>query len=316
MNSTTETENSKRDSAPKFKILLIEDNPGDARLIKETLEEAIPAQFEITNVQRLAGALKRLKVEKFDVILLDLMLPDGTGLDTFIMAYAQSPEVPIIVLTGLDSEELAAQAMRRGAQDYLVKGQIDGNLLARSIRYAVERHQLQLEIRSLSLVDDLTGLYNRRGFLTLAEQHLKLAHRMNKEFLLAFADLDGLKEINDTFGHHEGDSALKKTAEILKETFRSSDIIARIGGDEFAIVLTESRKESAEIIAVRLQTNIEACNMKEGLKYKISVSIGVVCYDCQSPCSIDELLGKADKLMYTHKQSKKNSLKNSRESEE
>jgi diguanylate cyclase (GGDEF) domain len=300
MNPKPETRN------PKLNILLIEDNPGDARLIKEVIEEADAAQFELMHVERLSEAIKSLKEDSFDAILLDLLLPDGTGFDAFAKAYTQAPQIPIIVLTGLDSEVLAMRTVRGGAQDYLVKGRIDSSSLVRSIRYAIQRHQLQSELRNLSLVDELTGLYNRRGFLTLAEQQLRLASRAEKGFLLAFADLDDLKQINDTFGHHEGDMALINTAAILKETFRNSDIIARIGGDEFVIVLIEAHNDDAEIIVRRLHANVESHNAKENRPYKLSISIGTAYYDPESPSfSIHEMLSRADTLMYAQKLNKK-----------
>jgi signal transduction histidine kinase len=131
-------------------ILLVEDNPGDARLLRETLVDARLAQFELTHVDRLAAGLERLAGGGIDVVLLDLSLPDSQGLDTFAQAYAHAPDVPIVVLTGLNDAELAATAVRKGAQDYLVKGQLDGNLLARSLRYAIERKQAEDEIRKLN----------------------------------------------------------------------------------------------------------------------------------------------------------------------
>ncbi len=161
--------------------------------------------------------------------------------------------------------------------------------------------------RNLSLRDELTGLYNRRGFFTLAQQQMKLAKRKKKGLLLVVADLDGLKQINDTFGHKEGDMALIETANILKETFRESDVIGRTGGDEFAVIVIEDSKDSADILAARLQENLKACNRKENRRYSLSISIGIVRCNPGYPCSIDELLAQADKLMYKQKRGKQNS---------
>lgn len=241
-----------------------------------------------------------------DVILLDLSLPDSQGLDTFIRMHTKAPEVPIVVLTGLDDETISVQAMQAGAQDYLIKGQVDSNLLVRSIRYSIERQQLLAELQAMSLFDGLTGLYNQRGFLNLAEQHLKLAQRTNKGFLIAFLDLDGLKQINDKFGHQEGNQALVETANILKETFRHSDIIARIAGDEFVVLAIDVSDDSAEIITDRLLKKLNAHNAKNDL-YGLSISLGIACYDPKNPCSIDEMLSQADALMYEQK--RKNELR-------
>ncbi|MBN1813035.1 MAG: PAS domain S-box protein [Anaerolineae bacterium] len=145
-------------SVTPFKILLIEDNPGDARLLRETLVEIKDASFELEWVDRLSTGLERLADGGIDAILLDLSLPDSQGLATFTQVYAQSPYVPITVLSGLDDAELAIQAVREGAQDYLVKGKIDGNLLARAIRYAIERKRTEGALReSLQFSSSLLG---------------------------------------------------------------------------------------------------------------------------------------------------------------
>lgn len=128
------------------RILLVEDNRGDARLLREALGDARNAQFELVHVERLSEALKRLGEERFDVVLLDLSLPDGQGLDTVVRAHRQAKAVPVVVLTGLDDEAMAINALREGAEDYLVKGQIDSHLLVRALRYAVERNSAREEI--------------------------------------------------------------------------------------------------------------------------------------------------------------------------
>ena len=129
----------------KPRVLLIEDNPGDARLIWEMLAEVKGSPVDLKYADRLSSGLERLAEGGIDVILLDLSLPDSEGLDTFAQVHARAPQVPIIVLTGLDDESLAVKAVREGAQDYLVKGQVDGRLLVRAIRYAIERHRAHAE---------------------------------------------------------------------------------------------------------------------------------------------------------------------------
>jgi diguanylate cyclase (GGDEF)-like protein len=161
------------------------------------------------------------------------------------------------------------------------------------------------EIRSISVTDQLTGLYNRRGFLTLAEQQLKFSDRNQSDMLLFFADLDGMKWINDTLGHKEGDRALIDVAGILKETFRSSDIIARMGGDEFAILAIDTTGIYPEVMMTRLQNQIDTHNNEGTRHYKISISMGTAYYDPENPCSFDELMSRADQLMYEQKKNKK-----------
>ncbi len=289
-----------------IRVLLIEDSPGYARLIQETLKDAENVNFDLVHVGSLSDGLSHLNNKSTDVVLLDLNLPDSSWPGTLLDVLAKAPDVPVVVLTGFDNAEMAVKAVQSGAQDYLVKGQIDMNLLIRSIRYSIERQRMKMELRAMSLTDDLTGIYNRRGFMTLAQQQLKMANRMRVGLLLLFADLDGMKSINDTFGHLEGDRVLVDTAEVLKETFRESDVIARMGGDEFAVIALEESEFSDEVIISRLQKNLAARNAGKNRPYALSLSIGITHYRPEDPCNIDELLEKADKLMYEQKRMKKN----------
>lgn len=161
------------------------------------------------------------------------------------------------------------------------------------------------ELKALTLTDDCTDAYNTRGFLTLGSQLFKMANRLKKGILLLFVDLDDLKRINDNFGHKEGGMALVYTANILKKTFRESDIIARVGGDEFAIIAMEESGIDAEVVINRLLENIDSHNAEADRLYKLSLSFGIVRNDPEKLLSIDELMAQADKLMYEHKRSKK-----------
>jgi diguanylate cyclase (GGDEF)-like protein len=171
-----------------------------------------------------------------------------------------------------------------------------------------DRKRMEEEIQTLSITDQLTGLHNRRGFLSLAGQQLKLADRNKSGILLLFADLDGLKWINDTLGHEEGDKSLIEAASAFRETFRVSDIIARMGGDEFAILAMDPEGSNPEILTRRLLSQIDRHNNQENRKYRLSISIGYALYDPASPCSLDELMARADTLMYEQKQKKKGVL--------
>ncbi len=164
--------------------------------------------------------------------------------------------------------------------------------------------RMAAEILSLSFTDHLTGIYNRRGFMTLAEQQLKIEKRMNESLLLLFADIDNLKWVNDNLGHAKGDEAIVLVASILKEIFRESDIIARIGGDEFMVLALRVGAEDSDIVEKQLQERVDACNAKEGQDYRISVSFGIVCMDADQCGSIDELMSEADALMYDQKKLK------------
>jgi diguanylate cyclase (GGDEF)-like protein/PAS domain S-box-containing protein len=163
-------------------------------------------------------------------------------------------------------------------------------------------------LQSLAITDDLTGIYNRRGFFTLINQQMKMALRRKKGLFIVYADVDNLKGINDSFGHYDGDRALVDAANVLKETYRDSDVIARIGGDEFVVVPMETTEDKFEHITARLQENVAQFNSSGQRRYKLSMSIGVAYFDPESPASIDELLHEADKLMYTCKRKKRKAV--------
>lgn len=167
-----------------------------------------------------------------------------------------------------------------------------------------ERKEAEKRLLALSVRDELTGLYNRRGFFALAEQQLKLSQRSRNSIYIFYADLDNLKTINDDFGHQEGDSALVEIARILEDTFRESDIIARIGGDEFVAIPVGTTGETLEIISSRFARNIELHNAERQRGYAISASVGIACYNPGSPYTIDELLAEGDRLMYEDKRKK------------
>ncbi len=163
---------------------------------------------------------------------------------------------------------------------------------------------MEAELRALSLTDELTGLYNRRGFFTLAEQELKMANRLRHGIYMLYADMDNLKAINDTHGHKEGDRALREAARILKETYRSSDIVARIGGDEFVVIPIGIGGDNTDAVTRRLQKNLDAHNAKTDRDYRLSLSVGLAFYDPRHPCSLVELLKKGDEAMYAQKRTR------------
>ena len=172
------------------------------------------------------------------------------------------------------------------------------------IQDMTERKRAEAALHSLSLVDELTGLYNRRGFLAVTDAHLSSIRRNHKLPVILYADLDGLKEINDSLGHHEGDRALKKTAEVLKETFRSSDILARLGGDEFVVLAAIGGDESAESLTQRLQDQLNEFNAHGNRPYDLSLSVGIAHFSDEDSHSIEELMAQADRAMYEQKRTR------------
>lgn len=189
-----------------------------------------------------------------------------------------------------------------GVNEVWVNGQ---RLFIGILRDITERKKDEETIRALSLIDELTGLRNRRGFMTLADAELLLARRMKRGLALFYADLDGMKTINDVYGHMEGDNALRDIADILRATFRDSDIVARLGGDEFAILALETTQHKPELIVQRLEAKIAEHNQNAGRRYSLSLSIGAVHIDAASSGSMEILMARADAEMYRIKQTRR-----------
>lgn len=168
-----------------------------------------------------------------------------------------------------------------------------------------ERKQLEEALRSLSLTDDLTGLYNRRGFMTLAERHLNLARRKKRDLLLILADIDGLKYVNDTFGHTAGDQVVMDAAAVLKGTYRAVDIVARLGGDEFTAFPIEAGSDSAEILMNRLQENVGKHNDRYKRPFQLAMSVGIGRISTANCPNVQHLIAEADRALYQHKRGRK-----------
>ncbi|MGC1454249.1 MAG: diguanylate cyclase [Nitrospirota bacterium] len=408
-----------------LRVLAIEDSTDDADLVRIMLNRVQDSVFTVVNAQRLAEGLQCLREQAFDVVLLDLGLPDSEGMSAVREVRKVCPEVPLIVLSGLDDEEFALKTLQMDVQDYLIKGQIDGNLLVRSIRYARERKRvvmelqasesrfrslsessiigiayfdvngritdandtflsmigysrdeleknlvrwdrllppkwlpymrkvaqeftttgriapyeteylgkdgskfwglfgaarmegkadgiafvvditgrkkLEEEIRHMANHDFLTGLPNRRLFRELLRYGLEEAYRNRKKMALLFLDLDRFKGVNDTLGHEAGDELLKAVAERLKSTLRKADAVARIGGDEFSILLAgiESQEDIAEIVRKILVSLRDTCVIA-GREFHITTSIGISIYPDDSD-DINTLFRYADIALYRAK---------------
>ena len=282
----------------QIRTLLVEDNPGDARLVREMLAEEHTDEFALTTVGTARDAVQHLSSGgNTDAVLLDLSLPDEHGLSTVRRIMTVATRAVVVVMTGAGDEELGRQAMQAGAQDYLVKGQVDGRMLRRSLRFAMERQNV---LQNQSLHDDLTGLHNRRGFLLLAEQQLKMNRRNQTPFLLLFLDLDGLKAVNDTFGHAEGNRALAEAASVLKNCFRQSDILARLGGDEFAALAIDAHQADEFTVRARLEQALDDVNSGTDRLYPLGFSIGIASSTSEA-ATVESLLERADALMYEEK---------------
>lgn len=296
-----------------IKILLVEDDLFYEDYLSEIFAEETEISYELNHVVRIKDCVEHLEQDNFDVILIDLNLPDCTGLDTIYEVESQASNTPIIVLTEQDDNELAAQALQSGAQDYLVKGQIDRSTLERSIRYAIERNRLleQLEEskrlqRHLAYHDALTILPNRHLLHDRLQQALAQSKRSGKLAALLFLDLDGFKRINDTLGHGIGDLLLKSVAKRLKTTVRQVDTVARLGGDEFTIVLLEiNHAQDAKDVAQKILKVISQPYKIEEHELFVTASVGISIYP-DDGSDIESLIRKADIAMYRAKGQGKN----------
>ncbi|MFL5582375.1 MAG: GGDEF domain-containing protein [Gemmatimonadaceae bacterium] len=265
--------------------------------------DATGRRMDVALAPALDAALEQLDGGRFDAIVLRERL-DAVGMGVLAAAAERAPSAAIIMVVPPEFVGRAADAVRDGAQDVLVDGRFDGAELGRALAVAVERQRLHNELRGLTLVDELTSLYNRRGFMALALAELRLANRMRHAVAQLFIDLDGLKDINDTLGHVEGDRALVETAELLRSTFRDSDVIARLSGDEFAVLVVDAREPAPEVMVRRLREQLAERNLRPGRRWTLSLSVGMATYDPSAPCTVEELMARADAWMYAQKREK------------
>jgi diguanylate cyclase (GGDEF)-like protein len=282
-------------------LLIVDDNPSDVELVLATLGTDFGS--DIINVSRLSDALELLHERQFDVIITDLTLPDARGLDAVIRLQASSPGSALIVCSGISDNALALQAVQLGAQEFLIKSDINGRTLPRLIQFAKERKAAEMRLVSLAHFDQLTGLANRSTFEYVAEQALVRAQRLKHRFALLYVDLDRFKEVNDRLGHDAGDSLLQEVANRMSGVMREYDTVARLGGDEFGIVLSEvATRQDIEFIAARLNKTVSIPVSIGGRYIEITASIGIAVYP-DAGDNLAELLKQADRAMYASKNS-------------
>ena len=208
-------------------------------------------------------------------------------------------------LTSYDTRYRAGDGSLRDVRVSSRSVTLNGRNYVQSIwRDVTEQKRAEESMQALSLVDDLTGLYNRRGFLTLAEQQFKIAARMRKKMYLIFLDVDGMKRVNDNMGHREGNLLLVEAASAIRQAFRNSDIAARIGGDEFVVLVLEAERLWPAMLRSRLESKIAAKNAG-GRNPSLSLSVGVVAFNPEDPAGLEEMLHRADHAMYEEKRAKR-----------
>jgi two-component system, cell cycle response regulator len=279
-------------------VLLVELDSSDTVLIDGLLDEELGRDYRLSRVPRLEKARQALKGSDVDCILLDLPAPAPATLEAVTGLRRAAPDTPIIVLTSDDDQQQGVDAVRQGAQDFLIKGRVSGEMLSKAIEFGIERHRIRDNLRRAALTDELTGLRNRRSFVSQLEHLLEVATRRRQSFTLLFVDIDAMKSINDSEGHHEGDRALVDTARLLEETCRSSDLAARIGGDEFCVLLTDASDGAAKTFIIRLQEAVDEHNRCAARPFDLSLSVGMTAFDPDNPGSMEELMKGADEAMY------------------
>ncbi|MCW3016164.1 MAG: hypothetical protein JWO02_3256 [Solirubrobacterales bacterium] len=288
--------------AGTLRVLAIEDNLGDARLVRAMLAEAAPGAVVVDHAPRLTTGMPGLLDGRYDCVLLDLSLPDADGLDGLAQIRAVAIDLPVVVLSGGTDEQLAMQAVQEGAQDYLIKGQVDGRLLYRSVAYAIERKRAEVQLAHQALHDQLTSLPNRALFYDRLGQGLARLKRRKSALAVIFCDLDRFKVINDSLGHGAGDRLLVAVAARLSGVLRAGDTAARFGGDEFVILCEDITGEQQAIeIAERLSEALRAPFDLGDDEAFVQTSVGIALADgCEA--RPEALIRDADAAMYRAKE--------------
>ena len=285
------------DLQPISALLITADSPA-SRLLSASLAPSVPSRlpsFTLTPVRMGPEALMRLADQRADVVLLDLTGPLDIAMDLLIRARLLAPEIPIVVLVepGHMGFSSGAAALEAGACDSVVKEEMSTALLARVLHYAIEHYRLHTTLSQLSLTDPLTGLYNQHGFRTLAAHHLKLAHRTRGLFI-AVADVHALDHINDTYGRDAGDRALVAASQVMRETFRTSDVIARLGDDDFATLMLDATDDATDLVPPRLRQRLALYRAApRDAPWSLAMTVGLARVVPGAQQGLDDLLSAA-----------------------
>ncbi len=287
-------------------VLLVDDDEDDYVITRQLLSEIRNSQYDIEWITDYDTAVTAIGQSKHDVCLIDYNLGGHTGLELVRQIVELGCRMPIILLTGRDDHDVDIEAMSAGATDFLVKGQVSAPLLERAIRYSIERKRTEQILADRAYIDDLTGLANRALFGNKLVEALANADRTQMLVVLINLDLDHFKDINDTLGHIAGDLLLKQVAERLRKCGRDTDTVARMGGDEFAIVAVNIKHDyDASVLAKRILEVLSEPFDLDGHKVYTGASIGVTVYPSDDG-DAGRLLMNADLALYRAKATGRN----------
>lgn len=281
-------------------VLIIDPQAEEARTTVALLKECALLGLESHTVPHVSAALSWLELHTAEVVLLELDLPDTSGLDALQRLVRGAPSVPVVVLTGAHGDGLGLRAIRAGAQDFLSKESLTPANLERALLFARERHAIKQELERLARSDGLTGLLNQRALRTSLHQALVHHRRQGEPLSLLFIDLDHFKTLNDVHGHEVGNATLVMVADALRQTIRKSDLAARYGGEEFCVVLLATDLSGATEAAERFRSRLRDLCTNPAIGVELTCSVGVAEADVEHD-TVDSLIDRADALMYQAK---------------
>lgn len=295
------------------KILVIEDNDDDVFLLRNCLQQ-IDITCPVDRAVNGQDALVKLDENKYDIIFLDYNLPDSNAIDLIrdVLKHAGKDFLPIITMTGVGGTEVAVELMKLGVIDHLLKGELKPDRLNMALLFAMEKisnarkQKIYIsELERMGLYDSLTSLPNQNLMYDRLEQVIKTARRAKTGFSLCYMDLNDFKPINDTYGHATGNLVLRTIGQRLKYQVREADTVARVGGDEFVIILPGvGSREDAITFVEKLQANIDKPVPIENIEVEISSSIGITMFPDHGT-NLNDILNIADLAMYQAKRNKK-----------
>ena len=288
-------------------VLLIEDHAGDARLVEAMFDDAPPGALPELRWESSAraGAMRLVAEPGCKAILLDLNLPDSTGLEALAIVLEHAEQVPIIVLSGNDDEEVGLSAVVRGAQDFLVKGTFDSAMLRRAMLYAAHRKRVEQELVRRAMHDVLTGLPTRALLLDRLRMAINASARTDARGAVLFVDLDRFKQVNDRYGHAAGDAVLRTVSARMRSVVRTADTVARVGGDEFIVLLPIiCEEEDGHAVAGKLRAVVDQPVDHDGLTLQVGASIGVIEFAGDKERA-ETVIALADEAMYVAKRKAK-----------